>query len=167
MFKRCILLTSLTIMAAAALLANHRTQDAPPIYTTVAGWLQPPKGMTLGQVTAVATDARDDVYIFHRGKKPLAVFDKSGKFLRAWGDELVKTAHGVRIDPAGFVWTTDIGNHLVRKFDSQGKLLLTLGVENKPGATPDTFNKPADVAVAPTGEFYVADGYGNSRVVKF
>ena len=115
----------------------------------------------------MATDKADNVYIFHRGKKPIAVFDKTGKFLRGWGDDLVKTAHGLRIDAAGFVWTTDIGSHLVMKFDDQGKLLLTLGQRNKPGATPDTFNKPADVAVAANGDFYVADGYGNSRVVKF
>jgi DNA-binding beta-propeller fold protein YncE len=55
----------------------------------------------------------------------------------------------------------------VTKFDRQGKVLLTLGVKGKPGDTPDKFNKPADVAVTPGGDFYVADGYGNSRVVKF
>src|SRR5262249_3418050 len=58
-------------------------------------------------------------------------------------------------------------NHLVRKFDSAGKLLLTLGKKDEPGDSPDKFNKPTDVAVAPSGDFYVSDGYGNSRVVKF
>src|SRR5262249_35677998 len=56
--------------------------------------------------------------------------------------------------------------HLVMKFDRDGKLLLTLGEKGKPGDGPDHFNKPTDVAVTPTGEFYVADGYGNARGVK-
>ena len=168
MLKNSILLASLGIMAGAALFARSSAlPSSAPEYRPVPGWPQLPAGFQRGQVTGVATDAADTVYVFHRGQKPIAVFDSSGKFLRAWGDELVKTAHGLRIDPAGYVWTTDIGSHLLMKFDRQGKLLLTLGQKNKPGATDDTFNKPADVAVAPSGEFYVADGYGNSRVVKF
>src|SRR5262249_15247123 len=51
--------------------------------------------------------------------------------------------------------------------DAEGKLLLTLGKKDEPGDTRDQFNKPTDVAVARSGEFYVSDGYGNSRVVKF
>ena len=168
MIKKLVLLFSVSAMVAAALLARSgNPTDGPPDFRPVADWLQLPAGFQFGPVTGVATDAADNVYIFHRGKKPLAVFDKAGKFLRSWGDDLIKTAHAVRIDPAGNVWLTDIGTHLVLKFDPQGKLLLTLGKKNQPGDTPETFNKPADVAFAPGGEFYVADGYGNSRVVKF
>jgi DNA-binding beta-propeller fold protein YncE len=46
-------------------------------------------------------------------------------------------------------------------------VLRTLGTKNQAGEAPDRFNRRADVAVAPSGEIYVADGYGNSRVVKF
>jgi DNA-binding beta-propeller fold protein YncE len=95
------------------------------------------------------------------------VFDRAGKFLRSWGDGLVKKAHGLRIDGEDNVWITDIGDHLVRKFDREGHLLLTLGRQGEPGAGRDRFNQPTDVAITPGGEFYVADGYGNSRVVKF
>jgi DNA-binding beta-propeller fold protein YncE len=168
MLQKSLLLASLIAMAGAALLARSNVPPAEALdYRPVAGWPQLPASFQFGQVTGVATDGADNVYVFHRGKQPLAVFDKAGKFLRSWGDDLIKTAHGVRVDPAGYVWLTDIGSHLVMKFDRQGKLLLTLGQKNQPGDAPDKFNKPADVAVAPTGEFYVADGYGNSRVVKF
>src|SRR5262249_23653610 len=60
-----------------------------------------------------------------------------------------------------------IGNHQVLKFDAEGKLLLTLGKKGEPGADRDHFDRPTDVAVAPEGDFYVSDGYGNSRVVYF
>ncbi len=138
-----------------------------PDYQPVPGWPALPASITLGQVSGVATDSGDRVYVFHRGKSPLLVFDRDGKFLRSWGDDGIQTAHGLRIDGDDNVWVTDIGNHQVMKFDAEGKLLLTLGKKGQPGDGPEQFNKPTDVAVAPSGEFYVADGYGNSRVVKF
>jgi DNA-binding beta-propeller fold protein YncE len=138
-----------------------------PDYRPVPGWPSLPADVELGQVSAVATDAADHVYVFHRGRHPVLVFDRDGKFLRSWGDDLVKTAHGLRVDGDNNVWVTDIGHHLVMKFDPVGKLLLTLGRKDQPGDGTDQFDRPTDVAVAPSGEFYVADGYGNSRVVEF
>ena len=138
-----------------------------PDYRPVAGWPQLPPKVELGPVSAVATDAKDRVYVAHRGPKPVLVFDRDGKFVRSWGDEHIKTAHGLRIDPEGNVWVTDIGSHLVMKFDAGGKLLLSLGQKGRAGDKDDQFDRPTDVAVAPTGEFYVADGYGNARVLKF
>ncbi|OWK38250.1 NHL repeat domain protein [Fimbriiglobus ruber] len=115
----------------------------------------------------MATDAKDRVYVAHRGPKPVLVFDRDGTFLRPWGDDHIRTAHGLRVDPAGNVWLTDIGSHLVMKFDPAGKLLLSLGRKGKAGDKPDEFDQPTDVAVTPAGDFYVTDGYGNSRVLKF
>jgi DNA-binding beta-propeller fold protein YncE len=71
------------------------------------------------------------------------------------------------VDQDDFVWITDRARHLVRKFDPRGQLLLTLGTEGSPGTGENQFNRPADVAFGPAGEIYVADGYGNSRVMKF
>lgn len=138
-----------------------------PDYRPVGGWPQVPASVKLGQVSGVATDSADRVYVFHRGKQPILVFDRAGKFLRSWGDDQIKSAHGLRIDKENNVWVTDIGHHRVLKYDAEGKLLLTLGQKDKPGDGPGQFNKPTDVAVAPSGEFFVSDGYGNSRVVKF
>jgi DNA-binding beta-propeller fold protein YncE len=169
MLKRALIfLASLLIMATAILLAPSGEQpNAVPAFQAVADWPQLPDRFKWGQVTAVATDSSNRVYVFHRGPKPIVVFDAAGKFLRSWGDELVKTAHGLRIDGDNHVWITDIGHHLVMKFDARGKLLMTLGTKGKPGESKTQFNKPADVAFGRAGEIYVADGYGNSRVVKF
>lgn len=128
-----------------------------------------PQGWTFGRVSAVATDSAGQVYVFHRGRSadPIVVFDSKGKYLRSWGRGMFGNEHGLRIDKDDNVWITDNGDHQVMKFNREGKLLLTLGVKGTPGADEKTFNRPTDIAFAPTGEFYVSDGYGNSRVVKF
>jgi DNA-binding beta-propeller fold protein YncE len=168
MLKRLALFFACCIVVGGVSLAARSTnQDKGPDYRAELDWLQLPKGFQFALVTAVATDKDDNLFVFHRGKQPIAVFDKTGKFLRSWGDGEVKTAHGLRIDQAGNVWTTDLGTHQVIQYDPAGKVLLRLGKKNEPGDAIDQFNKPADIAIASRGDIYVADGYGNSRVVKF
>ncbi len=129
-------------------------------------FLQVPEGWTLGACSAVDLDRQGNVYLFHRGQHPLICFDSTGRFLKSWGDDFIKTPHGLRIDRAGDIWVTDIGNHRVFKFDSAGKLLLALGT-GKAGDGDDEFNQPTDVAFGPDGEVFVSDGYGNNRVKKY
>jgi len=168
MLAKCFAaLGSLLLVAGVAVLAPSADQGGLPGYQPVAGWPQLPEQRKLAAVTAVATDAADRVYVFQRGKQPILVFDKEGKLVRSWGEGLVKTAHGLRVDRDNNIWITDIGHHLVTKFDPQGRTLLTLGKKDQPGEGPDQFNKPTDVAIARSGDIYVADGYGNSRVVQF
>lgn len=128
-----------------------------------------PEGWKFGRVSAVAVGADGEVYVFQRGKKadPIIVFDAGGKYLRSWGRGMFGNPHGMRIDREGHVWVTDNGDHQVMKFTRDGKLLMTLGKKKQAGTDSETFNRPTDIAFAPTGEFYVSDGYGNSRVVKF
>src|SRR5207253_6487533 len=55
----------------------------------------------------------------------------------------------------------------VMKFTNEGQLLMTLGIKGKAATDDKTFNRPTDIAFAANGDFFVSDGYGNSRVVKF
>ncbi|HSG72511.1 MAG TPA: peptidyl-alpha-hydroxyglycine alpha-amidating lyase family protein [Planctomycetaceae bacterium] len=126
-----------------------------------------PEGLTLGPCSAVDIDSQGRLFLFHRGPQPILCFDRDGKFVRSWGDDLIRKAHGLRIDKDDNVWVTDIGHQMVFKFSSMGKLLLGLGQLDKPGDGTDQFNQPTDIAFGPDGEFYVSDGYGNSRVMKF
>jgi len=128
-----------------------------------------PDGWKFGRVSSVTADSAGEVYVFHRGKKadPIVVFDAGGKHLRSWGKGLFGNAHGLRADRDGNIWITDNGDHQVMKFDRTGKLLLSLGIRGKAGTDDKTFNRPTDIAFAANGDFYVSDGYGNSRVVKF
>ncbi|WP_074304786.1 peptidyl-alpha-hydroxyglycine alpha-amidating lyase family protein [Singulisphaera sp. GP187] len=159
--RRVALFLMLTSLGQPTLAAEE------PAYRPVPDWPETPSSIQFGAVSALATDSTDRIFVFHRGEHPIVVFDRDGKFVRSWGDGLVKKAHGLRIDHNDNIWITDIGDHLVRKFAHDGTLLMTLGTKGKPGDGPDQFNQPTDVAVTPSGAFFVTDGYGNARVLAF
>ena len=138
-----------------------------PEYRVASGFPVLSKSLILGAVSAVGTDAKGNVLVFHRGEPPILVFDNSGKLLRSFGDGLFKSAHGLRVDKNDNTWVTDNANHTVIKFGHDGVPLMTLGEKDVAGDDKSHFNKPADVAFAENGDFFIADGYGNSRVVKF
>ena len=127
---------------------------------------QLPKDIKLAEVSGVTINSAGDIFIFHRGQQPIIAFDKSGKFLRSFG-EGTKSAHGLRCDSDDNIWATDVVSHTVTQFAPDGKVLLTLGEKGVAGEDETHFNKPTDIAFAPDGNFFVSDGYGNSRVVKF
>ena len=125
-----------------------------------------PAGYSLGRCSAVATNSKGEIYLFHRGQHPILCVDADGKLLRSWGDDLIGSAHGLRVDRHDNIWVTDTGRHRVLKFDPTGKLLLALGT-GKAGAGTDEFDRPTDIAFGSKDEVFVTDGYGNSRVMKF
>jgi hypothetical protein len=101
---------------------------------------------------------------------PIMVFDRNGKFLRGWGQNMFKTTHFLRVDRSGNVWVTDRGDMQAFEFSPQGKLLMTLGKKGVTGGneSKDTFNGMADVAIEKNGDILIADGEGpNTRVARF
>jgi DNA-binding beta-propeller fold protein YncE len=165
--KLCV--TAALVLACGILSAADEAIDFRP----VDGFLKLPEGMALGPCSGVDIDSRGNVYVIQRKSPPVLCFDSTGKLLRLWGTALIGRdpdmvgAHGIRVDKDDFVWITDRARHLVRKFDPSGQLLLTLGTEGSSGTGENQFNRPADLAFGPSEEIYVADGYGNSRVMKF
>ena len=136
-------------------------------YIEVEHWAQLPPGETFGGVSGVAIDSQGALYAFRRDAGDVWVLDPVGRFLRAWGKGIAKRTHSIRVDHEGFIWTTDSAGHQVKKFAPDGRLVVALGAYDVAGDGPDRFDGPTDVVVAPNGEFFVTDGYGNSRVVKF
>jgi DNA-binding beta-propeller fold protein YncE len=139
-------------------------------YRVAEGWGKLPDGWRYVEAAGVAVDSKDNVYVFTRGDHPVIVFDREGNFLRSWGEGLVRRAHAVTVGPDDLVWLTDDGNHTIRKFTPEGKLLLTLGDPDTPAGLQSgkPFNRPTHVALSPiTGDLYISDGYGNSRVHKY
>lgn len=158
-----------------------------PRYVVVEDWEQLPKGYVHGDVSDVAVDSCDRVYLITRNDPRVIVYERNGAFVRSWGEGILsERAHGITIGPDDSVYCVDDADQTVRKFTPDGRLLLTLGSS---GVASDTgyddrrqslydklssithggppFNRPTAVAVAPSGELYVSDGYGNARVHRF
>jgi sugar lactone lactonase YvrE len=151
-------------------------------YQVADGWEQLPEGWRHGDVAGVATDSQDRVYVFNRGEHPLLIYDRDGRFLSHWGEGVFTRPHGITIQD-DILYLADDSDHTVRKFTLEGKLLQTLGKENQPSETgyvnrrgpnlttiergAEPFNRPTRLRVAPSGEMYVSDGYGNARVHRF
>lgn len=135
-------------------------------YRVDGDWGRLPPGWELIDAAGVAVDAQDNVYVFNRGEHPMIVFDREGNFLRSWGEGVFKSAHGVHIGPDGYIYCTDNGDHTVRKCTPEGKILLTIGLPDKPAPymSGEPFNRCTHTALSPRGDIYVADGYGNARV---
>jgi sugar lactone lactonase YvrE len=156
-------------------------EDATMRYEVVEDWEQLPKGYEHRDVAGVAVDGEDRVFLICRGDHPIIAYDRKGSFLRSWGEgEFTYRTHGISTAPDGTVWCTDDGNHTVRQFTPEGKLLKTLGTLDRPSDTgydgrdymtiqraAGPFNRPTNIAIGPNGDLYVSDGYGNSRVHQF
>ena len=141
-------------------------------YVVNKAWAQLPADMpTWNQSTTnIAADGKGNVIVFVRAAPFFRVFTREGKFVRSWGDgDLFSEPHSLIFDREGNLWTTDAMAHVVYKFDSTGKLLMTLGKKGTAGdnASRDTFNRPNAVAIASNGDIYISDGYNNSRIVHF
>ncbi|HMN28496.1 MAG TPA: peptidyl-alpha-hydroxyglycine alpha-amidating lyase family protein [Caldilineaceae bacterium] len=137
-------------------------------YELAEGWGKLPAGWTFGWIPAVATDSKENVFVYSRSEHPLVIFDRAGNFLDSWGDGVLQDAHGIFIDAEDNVFCTERNTHCVHKFDKNGKLLMTLGTPGQPGARPgDPFDLPTDLAVAANGDLYISDGYGNARVHRY
>lgn len=128
----------------------------------------PREGWALGMVSWVASDRDGLVYLLQRGANadPVIVVDRQGKVVRSWGKGLYTTPHAIRIDPQGNVWTTDAASSLVYKFSPQGKRLLTIEVGGQPSPCGN-FCSTTDIAFAPNGHLFIADGYRNARILEY
>jgi peptidylamidoglycolate lyase len=151
-------------------------------YELVTKWPELSKDYKLSQPTGIGIDKEDHIFVFHRtGRKWTEPFpdslisqntileldNESGKIINSWGANYFIMPHGLTVDKQNNIWVTDVGLHQIFKFTHDGKLLFKLGIAKVPGNDSLHFNLPTDIAVADDGSFYVSDGYGNSRVVKF
>jgi len=160
---------------------------APDIpFESVANFLKLPPDLYLGEGIGVARNSKGNVFVFTRSGESsrLFEFDPTGKFVREIGRGLYgfQMAHAVRVDPQDNIWVVDEGTDMVIKFNPAGRVVMLLGrrpesvaglVESPgrgappPVAQPHRFGRPTDIAWDAQGNIFVADGYINSRVVKY
>jgi sugar lactone lactonase YvrE len=138
-----------------------------PSLTVDPHWPQKPAGVTWAAMSGVDVDANDNIYLFTRSQPAVQVYRPDGTLVRSWSPASCRGAHHVRVDPEGNVWLPEFRNHVLQKYSPQGKLLLTLGEFGKKGSDAKHFDGVTDVAVLPSGDLFVSDGYQNRRVAHF
>ena len=139
-------------------------------FSPVAFWAKLPHPMRFHEATSVATDSNDNVYVYNRGLFPLIIFDKEGNYINHWGQGEFDRPHGIRIDENDDLFLIDDIGHIVQKRSKEGRIIFTIGERGKAAEWQggDYFNRPTDVAIdRQTGNIFVSDGYGNSRIHKF
>jgi DNA-binding beta-propeller fold protein YncE len=193
------LVIALALVASQGVRSTLSAQVPPNPYRIVEGWAQLPSGRPMGAVGKVSIDP-DGRHIWaivrcdrledpsrfgdecrDSRTDPILEFSPEGKVVKSFGGGMFIWPHGLDVDRDGNVWVSDAvaenrtpkgdtRGQVVVKFSPQGKVLMTLGTPGQPGSGPDHFNSPSDVAVAASGDVFVADGHndnGNNRVVKF
>lgn len=112
-------------------------------------------------------------------KNNIIIYDRSGKVLDTWTLDLIG-AHGLTIATEGeeqFLFITDSELNKVVKTTLDGKVLFEINYPKEIATyeeqakgnerTAASFFKPTEVAVAPNGDFYVADGYGLDYIIRY
>jgi hypothetical protein len=177
-------LAATAFSAAPYVIAQDKTGARPPIlgsgehqYECLHDWGELPAGHVYGNTHGVAVDKEGLIHIKHtvgKGAKiddAVVVFDADGKFVRSWGAAYKGGAHGLHLSKEGdqeFFYLCDTKRHEFAKTTLEGKeLWRKWAPEQCNGYTmPDEF-VPTNIAVAPNGNFYVADGYGKSFIHEY
>ena len=111
------------------------------------------------------------VYIHNQSKDSVIVYDADGKFVKSWGPEFAGGAHGFQINEEGgteYIYFADVSRKIVVKATLAGEVVYTIKCPTESGVYPDPGKfVPTNVAIAPNGNVYVADGYGSSYVHQY
>lgn len=176
------MISRLAVLLAIAWVGAAAAQPNP--YRTIENWFRMPEGRTWGSTSSVDLDRHGNIWVAERcgantcagsSLPPVLQFAASGKLIQSFGQGMFVFPHALKIDPEGNIWVTDGQGrdgkgHQAIKFSPQGKVLMTLGKAGVAGEAADTFNQPSAVAIAASGDLFVADGHGgntNARIVKF
>ncbi len=165
-----------------------------PIFELDPNWPKLPENFRAPFVSGVLIDSQDNAWLITRRLRSVAdgdkvngpavmILDPNGNYIRGWGGpgegyEWPASEHNAYIDHKGFFWISGDGcsaegrnepdDDQILKFDLNGKFVMQIGRSNAGQGDGDTLNfrRPPNVQVNPkTNELFVADGYGNHRIV--
>jgi len=171
-----VIIVSLSLLLVFPATFAGREQAAPlkgvPQFAADPKWPVLPADFTWGQVIGIFADSKGHVWTSSRGR--ISEWDPQGKLVQSWDargpDGKWNTIHGLFVDHNGFVWTNARESNLTVKFTRTGQVALVIGRFDQTGGSNDTtlMGRPSEIWVdAADNEVFVADGYGNRRVIVF
>jgi peptidylamidoglycolate lyase len=148
--------------------AEYPRIDLAPDYAVVPGWPRHPADWKPAAVPSIAIDVAGRIWAYTRSNPVVQVYSPEGDLQASWREADPRTIpHALRFDRDGNVWLVDVGLHVARRFDRDGRPNLVLGVLGEAGDDERHLDKPTDIAFDSDGGIYVSDGYGNNRVVHY
>jgi DNA-binding beta-propeller fold protein YncE len=164
--KRFLLVIAVALLTTSL---DAQSQESSSGNWEAVSWGRLPAGMEWEAASQISTTPEGQIVVLRRASPFFVVLTPEGEVVRTWGENLFRVAHGLRIDRKGFLWVTDNADNFVQKYTPDGQLQLTLGQRGVAGGNDSktAFDGPADVFVQPDGDILVADGYRNSRIVRF
>lgn len=153
-------------------------------YECIHDWGELPANIKYGNTHSVCEDAQGHIYIHHtvhansQSPDAVVVFDSNAKFVRSWGAMFQGGAHGMQYSKEGkdeFLYFADEKHGLVTKRTLKGEEVWTMGYPQDsppyrriPGRpSPGLPYRPTNIALAPSGDFWVGDGYGSSYMFHY
>ena len=147
--------------------------DRDHVYELVEGWGKLPSHVKYGNTHGVAEDSQGRIYIHNESPTghSMVVFDGDGKFITAWGPEYASGAHGLQYSKEGsdeFLYLALTGQHRCVKTTLSGEIVWEISCPMDSGFYESAEKYvPTNIAIAPNGDFYVADGYGQSAIHRY
>jgi hypothetical protein len=184
MKRRTFLSASLAAgLAPAAITARDKSGTKNAIigegdhkYECFHDWGNLPKGFKWETTHGVCVDGAGSIYIKQQGhggqaKDTVLVFDPKGNFVRSFGKQYYPGGHGIDLRKEGgeeFLYLCDVHNRQVIKTNLKGEEVwkLCYPTEAHKYTRVKQFS-PTNVAFAPDGGFYVADGYGSNFIHQY
>src|SRR5262245_6480132 len=143
-----------------------------PVFQPDPKWPVLPQDWSWGQVIGIFADSRGHVWTSNRSR--ITEWDPQGKLVQSWDargpNGNWSTIHGMFVDHNGYVWTNARESNLTVKFTRTGQVALVIGKYNETGGSNDTtlMGRPSEIWVDPAdNEVFIADGYGNRRIIVF
>ena len=149
-----VMVLEIIVWLAAIVSAQQANTLRPPAFELDPKWPTVPNNWVLGEVSSIAVDSRDHIWVLHRPRSipadkranaapPVLEFDTSGKLLSSWGGDgdgfdWPEREHGISVDGKGFVWISGNGgwpkptpggstDDMILKFTNRGKFVLQIG----------------------------------------
>lgn len=140
-------------------------------YELVEGWGTPPSRVQYGYTHGVCEDREGRIYIHNQSEHAMVVFDADGAFVTSWGEEYASGAHGLQLNSENgeeYLYLALTNQNRCVKTTLSGERVWELGCPMDSGVyeNPEQF-VPTNIAIAPNGDFYVADGYGLSYIHQY
>ena len=141
-------------------------------YEVVEGWGKQPAGISYGFTHGVVEDSQGRIYIHNQSKDSVCIYDAAGTFVKSWGAEYAAGAHGMLLNrekDGEFLYLATTGQGQVAKTTLDGRVTWSIGQPARPDIYDGEKKKfvPTETAVAPNGDVYIADGYGQPWIHQY